>query len=451
MNSARVMLAAVSLLAAPAAPAFEADVHYGLTQWLALQAGYDELAARTIAVGDQRVDSGDMQYVGPVLAYACVARDDPRSASARDHHYPSTGKLPGAPEQRAVQAGGDAARKAALEVLKIPPGQAAYMLFKLGEALHILQDSWSHQGVADIPKPAEAVFACDATRAWAHPAARGGWSSHKADLTGAWPADTLAMAKAVYDILTQYPMLPGTPRQARSWGEIRPLLGGFISASTKSDKARWFADHGIRDASFLEGISLRDGARPFELKWAERKLPALAAPQSRQHFVDADLLDFFNRFFEQWVSTSDFEALASAFGAGRPRASAAPGSRAELTARLKVWRLRDHGRVADIAHAAAPLTAQQRARLDAIARERNAYARYDAPASAFFPLLPREQQSVSPLLPFFISTEAAPDGKDPRAVAVVKFRHLPYDTLGVIAERIDGHWRVASIVSVVDH
>jgi hypothetical protein len=35
--------------------------------------------------------------------------------------------------------------------------------------------------------------------------------------------------------------------------------------------------------------------------------------------------------------------------------------------------------------------------------------------------------------------------------AVTKFRHLPYDTVGVIADKIDGRWRVTSIVSIVDH
>jgi len=57
---------------------------------------------------------------------------------------------------------------------------------------------------------------------------------------------------------------------------------------------------------------------------------------------------------------------------------------------------------------------------------------------------------VSPLLPFYVKAVTA-DGTNPRAVAVVKFRHIPYDTLGVIAERIDNRWRVMSIVSVVDH
>jgi hypothetical protein len=458
MIVARIFVSSGLLFAATSSSGFESDVHFGLTQWLAQQAGFDEESARTIATGDQRVESGDMQYVGPVLAYACVAKDDLRSRQAGERQYPSAGALPGAPETRTVVPGGDAAKKAALAVIKVPAGQANYMLFRLGEALHILQDSWSHQGIPGIPQPAEGVFTCDRAQAWGHPAARGGWNSHKADLTMAWPADTVAMAKAVYDVLTQYPPLSQTARTARTWDQIRPSLDGFIAASTKTEKKRWFTSHGIRDVSFLEGISLRDGAQPFDLKWAGRKLPPLTTAQSRQHAVEADLLDFFNRFFEQWVSTNDFEALASAFGPDfgsgnvrRPAGSLPPVSKPELAARLKVWRLRDHGRVADIAHAAGALTEQQRSALDAIGRDRKAYVAYDPPSAAFFPLLPRAPEDVSPILPFFVSTAVAPDGKDPRAVAVVKFRHVPYDTLGVVAEKIGGRWRVMSIVSVVDH
>ena len=457
MNSARLTLAAGLLLPMSAASGFESDVHYGLTNWLALQAGFDELSAKTIAIGDQRVDSGDMQFLGLVLAYACVARDDLRAGLAGAHHYPSAGTTPSPPETRAVLPGGDAAVKAGRAAIKSPPGQANYRLFILGEALHILQDSWSHQGVPGVPQPAEGVFTCDGTRAWGHPAARGGWNSHKADLTMFWSADTVAMAKSVYEVLKQYPELSEKKRTPRPWEEIRPALNSFILASTKADKRRWFVSHGISDVSFLEGISLRDGTQRFDLRWPGRKLPPLATPQSRQHAVDADLLDFFNRFFAQWVSTTDFEALASTFGpsvgslnAKLRGASSPPVGKAELVARLKVWRLRDHGRVQAIAHAAQRLTEPQRSEVDAIGRERGAYATYDPPSSAFVPQLPREGNDVSPLLPFYVKAVTA-DGTNPRAVAVVKFRHIPYDTLGVIAERIDGRWCVLSIVSVVDH
>jgi len=97
--------------------------------------------------------------------------------------------------------------------------------------------------------------------------------------------------------------------------------------------------------------------------------------------------------FAQWVSTGDFGALASRVR-GRTSArcnaksrggSLPPVSKAELVARLKAWRLRDHGRVAEIAHSAQALTEQQRSLLDAIGKERKAYATYDSPSAAFFP------------------------------------------------------------------
>ena len=116
MIVARIFVSSGLLFAAASSSGFESDVHFGLTQWLALQAGFDEESAKTIAVGDQRVESGDMQYVGPVLAYACVAKDDLRSRLAGEHHYPSAGTVPGAPLTRAVVPDGDAAKKAAREV-----------------------------------------------------------------------------------------------------------------------------------------------------------------------------------------------------------------------------------------------------------------------------------------------------------------------------------------------
>jgi len=455
MKRFRSTLAVMLLAVGVEAAAFESDVHYGLTQWLALKAGFDPQAARTIAIGDNRVDSGDMQFMDLVFMYACAGTDAVGSRRAGEHHYPSAIAVPAAPEARVVAPGGEAARKAALVAVKVAPNQAAFRLFTLGEALHTLQDSWSHQGVPDIVQPVGGGFACDSRYAWGHAKARGGWNSHKADLTMHWPADTIAMAKASYEVLTQYPTVSGSKRTPRSWDEIRPALDRFIVASTKSEKSRWFASQGIEDVAFLEGISLRDGEQPFALAWPGRKLPPLASPQSRQHAVNADLLDFYNRFFARWISTTDFEGMATEFGPdATPRDASSPvrktAGKTELAARLKVWRLRDHGRIADIAHSVKPLTARERAVVDSTAKETDAYARYDPPGDAFFPLLPRGD-AVSPLLPFFVWTPAATAAKNPTAVAVTKFRHLPYDAVAVVAEQIGGRWRVVSIVSAVDH
>ena len=97
MDRWRLCLGTGLLLVSTSLSAFESDVHYGLTEWLALQAGFDERAATTIATGDQRSDSGDMQYIELIFAYACIGKDDLGSRHAGQYHYPSAGTVPGAP------------------------------------------------------------------------------------------------------------------------------------------------------------------------------------------------------------------------------------------------------------------------------------------------------------------------------------------------------------------
>ena len=409
--------------ASGSASGYESDVHYGMTLWLALKAGFNEREASTIATGNQRVDSGDMQYIDLALMHACLGKDDVGAKRAVAHHYPG-----GAP-------GGDAARRPALEMLKVAPDKSGFMLLKLGEALHVLQDSWSHQGPPETPLGGKTGIECDPARAQAHSKARGGAHSHRADLTRAWPAETLAAAKATYDVLTQYPAVAGVKRTARPWDEIRPALEGFFKAATKSEKRAWFERQGIKDVAFLEGISLPDGARPFELRWSGRRLPDVPSHQSRQHQVDAELLDFFHRFFERWLGARDFAAVAKEFG------PAAAAQRADLAARLRLWRARDHGRVAELAHKTGALTDEERARV-----EKLSLMTYKSHLEAYFPLLPRIE-GVSPLLPFYVAEIA----KDRTAAAAVKFRHAPYDAIAVVAAKSGGRWRVQSIVSMVEH
>ena len=166
------------------------------------------------------------------------------------------------------------------------------------------------------------------------------------------------------------------------------------------------------------------------------------------------MLDFYNRFFEAWVMTVDFDAMVTEFAATRRATDVAfdktAARRAELAARLKVWRLRDHGRVADLAHTLRPLTASERATIDKLAVGPDALATYESPASAFFPLLPRIR-GVSPLLPFDIAMVGATASAGPKAIAVAKFRHAPYDTVTVVAEKIGGRWTVTSLGAIVDH
>jgi hypothetical protein len=454
LRVASMLLVPAFLVTVPApAAAFEADVHYGLTHWLALQAGFEPLQAMIIATGDERVDSGDMPYIDLVAMYACLHKDEISARRAGEHHYASEGKIPGPPETRGVMPNSSAARKAALAAIEAGPAQAQFRLSQLGEALHVIQDSWANQGVPSVPQLGDVPSTCDSRLAWGHPEARGGPASHRADLTMYWPADAIAMAQATYEILKQYPAISGTQRNARNWDEIRPELDGFIKAATKTEKARWFAAHGMDDVSFLEGISLPDGEEAFLQHWPGRKLPPLSTEESRQHAIDASLLDFYNRFFRRWLSVEDFAAVAAEFSK-IPATSGGTGGAAispeELESRLKLWRLRDHGRIAGLALQRDALTAEERVSIDAIAKQADAYARYEPLSSAYYPLLPAAGDDVSPLLPYFIGL-VSPNGGHLQAIAVTKFRHAPYNIVGVISENISGQWLVTSIVSIADH
>jgi hypothetical protein len=269
-----------------------------------------------------------------------------------------------------------------------------------------------------------------------------------------WPEDTVAMAQTTYDILRQYPSISGARRKARNWDEVRLELDDFIKAPTKTEKARWFTTHGMDDVSFLEGISLPDGAEAFLEHWPGRKLPPLSTDVSRQHAIDAQLLDFYNRFFARWLSGEDFAAVVAEFSKV-PDASAGTAGAAmspeQLESHLKLWRLRDHGSVAGLAPRREALTADERATIDALANQPDAYVRYKPLSSAYYPLLPvSDDNDVSPLLPFFIGM-VSPKAGHPQAIAVAKFRHAPYNIVGVISENVDSQWRVTSIVSTVDH
>jgi hypothetical protein len=89
--------------------------------------------------------------------------------------------------------------------------------------------------------------------------------------------------------------------------------------------------------------------------------------------------------------------------------------------------------------------------VDTLGKAPDALVTYESPNDAYFPILPRTGTSeVSPLLPFLIRS-IAPSGNHPRAVAVVKFRHTPYDLVAVVAEKFDKDWRVVAIVPAVDH
>ncbi len=432
--------------------AFESDVHFGLTQWLALQAGYAPADAAAIATGDRRVDSGDTHFIELAFDYACANADSADSVSVQAHHFPSDARLPAAPAARLVAAGSPSAWAKVNELAATPPDQVSIMLLTFGAALHPLQDSWSNQGVPDTPQPFAGAVHCDASLTWASPALRGGWVSHRADLTWLWPEETLAMAEATYRALLNYPRGLRRVHPAMPWSAIVPLLQGFIQAQTKTDKKQWFAARGIMDASFLDGVSLRDGAERFTSTWPGLRLPSLEDLRSGQWATDSDLRDDMSRFFADWIAADRLDVSAHHAAGAKARAEGpirSMGSR-ELGARLRLWRVRDHGKVAAMLHQHGALTSSQLAEAQRITRVQSDLVAYANPAEAFLPLLIKTHKG-SNLTPFFLVPLSPPTSRLPQALVAFKLRHAPYDTVALVVEKVNASWRVISVDAVVEH
>jgi hypothetical protein len=435
----------------PCAHAYEADVHYGLTRWLALKAGFDEPQADAIAVGNQRADSGLMDTLEVILEYACVGRFEEAARDVQRRHYPSDRAVPAAPQERAVTPGSAASRKPLERLLANAAGKEGLLLSKFGEALHTLQDSWSHAGVPGVPSPGGGLE-CAGPLASGHPEDRGGPNSHAADLTHRHPADVVQMAKVTYDALVAYPSVQGRKRDARPWADLTDAVGAFAKARTKTDKHDWFVAQGLQDTAFLELTTLPDGPRPGPLEFVGRKLPPLKGPTSTQHDAPADVKAFFDTLIARWLGAEPVEdVVAELAGAGPHDGKRPPKPDArlrELTARMKLWKVKDHGSVAELAHAMKPLSAAQLRTVDQLTKSGKAYVGPVSPQEAFFPLLAKGEYA-SPLLPYIVR-ELPAAGGNARTIAIARLMHAPYDTVGWIAQRRGDAWVLTDMVFAVD-
>lgn len=229
------------------AQAWEADVHYGLTLWLAKQAGFPDEQAKWIADGNQGVDNSSVtDPVHSTIASACTARDVTGSSEVHDHHFPSKNGVPDAPVSRVVKPGFVQRQGSVHAAPPLSDKQSSF--YDFGKYLHALQDTWSHQGVPDFPD------LCDQQLGWGHSFSRGGWACHLADLTYRWPNDALQTAKATYDAMV------AQASSARPWSDLVPELSGFIAAQSKWQKDSWFSARGFgpQERGFLQEISLPD-------------------------------------------------------------------------------------------------------------------------------------------------------------------------------------------------
>src|SRR6266704_1735039 len=235
---------------------WESDVHFGLTRWLALQAGFTVPTTERIAKGDARLDIGSFDAVHLVYHYACLGHDENASRFVRQRHFPSDKDVGNPPEVRSVIPDSEMAWKAISYIVTNPGSDIEQELDGFGEALHTLQDSWSHQGVPDIPGVGVGPFqlSCDETLAWGHPQKRGGWSKHDADQTWRWRDDVLRMAEATFNALQRFLERHPTLRESppRSWEQIVADIETFQSAKTKEAKSQWFTNQGFKNKEFIK-------------------------------------------------------------------------------------------------------------------------------------------------------------------------------------------------------
>jgi hypothetical protein len=422
--------------------AYERDVHYGLTYWLALKAGFSEPEAQAIATGDARVDSGGPLAIDANIDYSCAHPNPAAARRVQQSHYPSEQVVPSPAAKRVVFAGGDAAKREFASALESSKKQPAEMLSLFGRALHPYQDSWSHAGVAGLPNVSTKLN-CDPLLSFGHPDRRGGPESHKGDLTFAYPIDVLSMAQATYEALAAYPVIDRRDRSMTPWAQLVGPLTKFSRARTKAEKLNWFAAEGVRDVGFLEGITLPDGAGMEPVQFTGSLLPKLNVSTSSQYDAPEEQRAFFDKLFSSWLVAGIPGASLGEFVGGTKRDSD------QVIARMKLLKIRDHGLTAEMLHRKGRLNSRDLARIDSWSRATAAQIRPVSVADAFLALTAATDKA-SPLLPYILRPLQASRASAERVVAITRLKHLPYDTEGWIAEKTDNGWKLVEVIAVVD-
>ena len=446
---AAIAAAACALVPCGAA-GWEVDVHYGLTKWLAVQAGFTREQAELIANGDEGVD--DSWMTSPVvntIASACL-RIYPKGAEiVHDNHFASQVDPPELPEKRIVVPS-EVWRKN--RIMQRPKLSGATDDFgTLGAYLHVLQDSWSHQGTPDIPP------FCAADRGWGHAVLRGGWTCHLADFTYRWAdKDVPPMAQSSYDALR---VARGGKAQALTPDQLA-RIATFAKARTKWQKDAWFKAQGFADRSFLQGVSLPDCERgepacrpyPYE-RLIERWRTLEAAPKLEAKDVPLAVLQLFERFFSGLVEQSG-EMLEGALIERTLAAGAlardlhVEGTCPELYVKLNKFALGNgflDGGGAQTPLALCELAAAFRQKGDAPIPCRDAV---DNAQKAITESMPRGPglrvlaAEVKPLKPYAYVVTRVPESD--RYFALARFVHLPRELLLVGAERNGDATKVTS-------
>ena len=438
----RFSIVLVLMVFAPCAAAWETDVHYGLTKWLALQAGFPDKDAEDIAQGTLLHDTGG---IGPVMlgVYSCI-RDRNSAFTIRDRHFPSFTDPPGAPVNRQVKPNSAKAKS----LLETAMSDERNSLTEFGRALHAYQDSWSHQGVPDVAP------LCSTDYGYAHPDMRGGWFQHYADQTFRYMNDTLETAKNSYEMLLQlYGKRYGKQSPSPAWSMSQAAaVMDFAKRQTWSDKADWFKDHGFKvQWPYLAGISL-----PYEEKQLDTLRRLFRQPRANGNpvLVNNDKREvvarqFVDQFLSDWISQAgkprknwlepyaDFKALQQNLG----KRHGVDGM-ADIYAAFEMWLVEDHGLLAVSGHGARGSWQQTRT----VIEKSGKIVFKDVPEA----LEPQGEGRAPYVVLADKSVLGSQYGDVPTTAVFLRLRHSPRDTL-VLVFRTDGEKpRIIDIVWIVD-
>jgi len=246
---------------------YEADVHLGLTYYLALKAGFSREEALKIAKANQLTD------------------DDPRFSSTAnaalgnwtpvyEYHFPVD------PSEGRVVSGSSVAWKKAHE---------ARTFGSLGRALHVLQDSYGHRnawpgnlsaqvqelgllGAVGLTYAQSAGRVSNPSHGITHEV-RAEWidrfklprAVYATDWTFVEPTTALEAARATFSALMGFrrqiglnpgPFSPGARNEVLEWGTINEAVWQFCRVDTVSEKIAWLQLHSPEAIAFVRWSSL---------------------------------------------------------------------------------------------------------------------------------------------------------------------------------------------------
>ena len=251
---------------------YQADMHFHLTYYLALRAGFSPEKAMEIAEGAERPDQDERAPIrngATMLLGVTLGERAEGSYNLWQWHFAKSDELKGE-----VAPGSREAREKAFS------GLIHGNIREFSEGLHPFQDSWSHSGAPTMGSGG-------------HPGGyfnkHGLWDASP-DYTSTFPPKSREAAEETFRFLVNYresfPMQAGqSPRAPSSWSSIRGEVMEYMLVDTIAEKQDWLRKHGAFIDKYWDDVTLDPSPTWRAMKNAAEAARAVALEQSRQRAV----------------------------------------------------------------------------------------------------------------------------------------------------------------------